>query len=85
LPKFHLVLVIHSHQPAGNFDGVFEQIYQRSYRPFLESIARHPAIRMGLHYSGPLLEWCEQHHPEFLDLLRQLVANRQVELAGGGV
>ena len=84
MPKFHLVLVIHSHQPAGNFDGVFEQIYQRSYRPFVESIARHPAIRMGLHYSGPLLEWCEQHHPEFLDLLRQLVANGQVELVGGG-
>ncbi len=84
MPKFHLVLVIHSHQPAGNFDGVFEQTYQRSYLPFVESIARHPAIRMGLHYSGPLLEWCEQRHPEFMDLLRQLVASSQVELVGGG-
>lgn len=84
MPKFHLVLVIHSHQPAGNFDGVFEQTYQRAYLPFVEAIERHPAIRIGLHYSGPLLEWFEQHHPEFLDRLRRLVANRQVELVGGG-
>ena len=29
--------------------------------------ARHPGVRLGLHYSGPLLEWFEQRHPEFLD------------------
>jgi hypothetical protein len=84
LPKFHLVLLIHAHQPIGNFDGVFEQVYQRSYLPFLEHVARHPSIRLGLHYSGPLLEWCERRHPEYLDLLRELVARRQVELVGGG-
>ena len=67
LPKFHLVLLIHSHQPVGNFDGVFEQAYQRSYLPFVEHLARHPKVRLGLHYTGPLLEWFEQRHPEFLD------------------
>jgi hypothetical protein len=84
LPKFHLVLLIHAHQPIGNFDGVFEQTYQRSYLPFIECVTRHPGIRLGLHYSGPLLEWCERRHPEYLDRLRELVARRQVELVGGG-
>ena len=84
MPKFHLVLLIHSHQPAGNFDGVYEQTYQRSYLPFVQHLARHPKVRMGLHYTGPLLEWFEQRHPEFLDSLRQLVERGQVEMLGGG-
>ena len=31
-----LVLVLHNHQPIGNFDGVFEQAYHDSYLPFLD-------------------------------------------------
>jgi len=84
LPKFHLVLLIHSHQPIGNFDGVIEQTYQRSYLPFVQALMSHPSVRLGLHYTGSLLEWCERHHPEFFDQLRELVARRQVELVGGG-
>jgi hypothetical protein len=84
LPKFHLVLVIHAHQPVGNFDSVYERTYQHAYLPFVEHLARHPAVRLGLHYSGPLFEWFEERHPEYLDSLRALVARRQVEMIGGG-
>jgi 4-alpha-glucanotransferase len=84
LSKFSLVLLIHGHQPIGNFDVVFEQTYQRSYLPFLQCLLRHPGIRLGLHYSGPLLEWCEQHHPEFFHQLQELTSRSQVELVGGG-
>jgi alpha-amylase len=81
---FHLVLLVHAHQPVGNFDSVFEQVYQRAYRPFVEQLERHPRVRLGLHFSGSLLEWLEQRHPDFFDRLRQLVASRQVEMVGGG-
>jgi hypothetical protein len=84
LSKFNLVLLIHAHQPVGNFDAVLEQTYQRSYLPFVECLSRHPGVRLGLHYTGPLLEWCEQHHPEYFQQLLQLVAREQVELVGGG-
>ena len=84
MATFHLVLLIHAHQPVGNFDSVFEQVYQQSYLPFVEQLERHPAVRLGLHYSGCLLEWLEKHHPEFLVQLRQLVVRRQVEMVGGG-
>ena len=49
-----------------------------------EVLARHPSIRMGLHYSGPLLEWIERAHPEYFDRLRALVQSGQVEMVGGG-
>ena len=84
LAKFSLVLLIHGHQPVGNFDTVLEQTYQRSYLPFIECLFRHPGVRLGLHYSGPLLEWCEERHPEFFARLQELVSREQIELVGGG-
>ena len=84
LAKFSLVLLIHGHQPVGNFDAVLEETYRRSYLPFIECLLRHPGVRLGLHYSGPLLEWCEQRHPEFFRHLQELTSRTQVELVGGG-
>jgi alpha-amylase len=83
-PRFHLSLLIHAHQPCGNFEHVFEECYQRAYRPFLELLAKHPSIHLGLHYSGPLLLWIEAHHPEYFESIRSLVSKGQVELVGGG-
>ena len=82
--KFHLVFLLHAHQPVGNFDFVFERTYQRCYLPFIECLARHPRVRIGLHYSGPLLEWIEAMHPEFFDRLSALADRGQIELVGGG-
>jgi hypothetical protein len=82
--KFQLSLLIHAHQPVGNFDDVIERAHQRSYLPFVETLARHPSIHMGLHYSGVLLEWLEHAHPEYFELLRTLVNRGQIEIVGGG-
>jgi len=82
VPKFALVLLIHAHQPVGNFDDVVERAYTDSYRPFIDLLLRHPTIRVGLHYSGPLLEWIESKHPDYFDRLRDLVARNQVEIVG---
>jgi len=84
VPKFELVLLIHAHQPVGNFDDVFERAYSVCYLPFIDVLERHPSIRIGLHYTGPLLEWIEQKHPEYFDRLRALVAKNQIEVVGGG-
>lgn len=84
MSKVRFALVIHSHQPVGNFDHVFEEAYQKAYAPFARTLLRHPRIRLSLHYSGVLLEWLETHHPEFFQRLRQLIERGQVELVGGG-
>ncbi len=83
-PPFHLVLAIHAHQPAGNFEHVFEECFRDSYDPFLGLVEKHPGVRLGLHYSGPLLLWIEKRHPEYFGRLRKLVTAGQVELIGGG-
>lgn len=81
---FHLVLIIHAHQPSGNFQHVFEECYKNAYLAFLDLLEQHPTIRAGLHYSGPLLLWIEKNRPNYLLRLRQLVSSGQIELIGGG-
>jgi hypothetical protein len=82
--RFHLVLLIHAHQPCGNFGHVLEKAYKDSYLPFVELLEKHPGVHMGLHYSGPLLTWIEEHRPDYFARLKALVSAGQVELIGGG-
>lgn len=84
MPNFHLILLIHAHQPVGNFDPVVERAFAQCYAPFVDVLWRRPAARLALHISGALLEWIEQHHPEYFDRLRELVRRNQIELVGGG-
>lgn len=76
-------LVLHNHQPIGNFDGVFEQAYQDSYLPFLEVFEPYTDLKISLHTSGPLMEWLDDHHSEYLDRLTALVEAGRVEIIGG--
>lgn len=82
--KVHFALVIHAHQPVGNFDYVIEEAYRKAYEPFVRTLLLHPGVRISLHYSGILLEWIERHHPDFFERLRELLERSQVELVGGG-
>lgn len=84
MSKVSFALLVHSHQPVGNFDHVIEEAYQKSYLPFVQALAKHPRVRLSLHYSGILLEWLEHHHPEYFAKLKELCARGQVELVGGG-
>ncbi len=76
-------LVLHNHQPVGNFDFVFEQAYQESYLPFLNVFESFADLRLSLHTSGPLMEWLDERHPDYLDRLAGLVAAGRIEILGG--
>ena len=39
--RIRLILALHNHQPVGNFDCVFQQAFENSYRPFLEVFGRY--------------------------------------------
>jgi len=75
---------VHDHQPVGNFPGVFRRAFADCYRPFLEEMSRHPAVKFTLHLSGPLWEYMEAKEKKCRDIVARLVARRQVELLGGG-
>lgn len=78
-----LALVLHNHQPIGNFEHVFEQAYQDSYLPFLEVYRRFPGLAISLHTSGCLMDWLQAAHPEYVDALGELVGEGRLEIIGG--
>ena len=80
----YFALGIHDHQPVGNFPEVFEHATQTSYLPFLEVLDDYPEIPMTFHFSGILLKWLADHHPEFIERLKKMVKRGQVELQTGG-
>ena len=83
--RISLALTLHNHQPVGNFGWVFAEVFERAYQPMVDAIERHPGIRVGLHYTGPLLEWLRAEQPAFIARLRTLVERGQVEILGGGL
>ena len=76
-------LVLHNHQPIGNFHGVLEQAYQDSYLPFLDLFEGYGNLKFSLHTSGPLMEWLDEHHPAYVDRLAALVSAGRLEIIGG--
>jgi hypothetical protein len=80
-----LIFVLHNHQPVGNFEHVFERAYEKAYLPFWEMFERAPHVRIGLHVSGPLLDFFGAAHPDFIERIAALVDAERVELLGGGL
>ncbi len=84
MPKVQFILAIHNHQPVGNFEFVAEEAYQKSYLPFITVLNRHRGIKISLHYTGILYRFFEEKHPEFIELLKELVASGRAEILSGG-
>jgi len=84
MKRLSLALALHNHQPVGNFGWVLEQLYRDSYLPMVETLEAHPRVKVALHYTGHLLDWLREWHPELVERVRGLVARGQVEVMGGG-
>ena len=82
--KTTLMIGLHSHQPVGNFDKVFEEAYQKAYSILLDYLDRHSTVKVNLHYTGCLLEWLDENHPDLLDRIRTVVERGQAEMLSGG-
>ena len=79
-----LLLGVHAHQPVGNFAEVLHDAHKRCYRPYLQTLHRFPEFPFAVHFSGWLLDWLLENHPEDMALLREMVRRGQAELFGAG-
>jgi len=84
MKKTNFVFGIHNHQPVGNFHSVFEESFQNGYLPFLELLQKYPKVKTTIHFSGILLSWIRDNHPETIELLKSMVSSGQLELMTGG-
>ncbi|MBI3814096.1 MAG: DUF1926 domain-containing protein [Nitrospinae bacterium] len=84
MKKINFLFGIHSHQPVGNFEAVFEDSFKKCYLPFIEILERHPKIRISIHHSGPLLEWIKKNSPDYFGRISSMVERNQIEILSGG-
>jgi alpha-amylase/alpha-mannosidase (GH57 family) len=82
--ELYFSLGLHNHQPIGNFDFIIERAYRLSYKPLIEFFIKNPNFKFSLHFSGFLLEWLENNHPEYFNNLKILSEREQVEFFTGG-
>lgn len=83
VPTTRLLWAVHSHQPVGNFDFVFENAFRNAYEPFVAVLERHPSIGVDFHFSGILLDWLDQHQPDLLERIAAMVRSGQCGLLAG--
>lgn len=82
--SIHFPIVFHFHQPVDNFKWVYDESYEKAYRPLMEKIYEHPKVKFTLHFTGSLLEWLLDEKPIFKRMLMESVKRGQVEIIGGG-
>jgi alpha-amylase/alpha-mannosidase (GH57 family) len=82
--KVAFLFCVHDHQPVGNFLHVLENAYEKAYLPFIEVLKKYPFMQISIHYTGVLWDFFKDHHPEFLETLRELVQKGQLEMMTGG-
>ena len=67
-------------------DDILTRIAQRSYIPAAETLLhlleQYPGFRCAFSISGVALEQLEQYVPEFIDILKKLIATGRVEILG---
>ncbi len=84
MSSVRFVFGVHNHQPVGNFDFVFREAFEKSYRPFIDVAKDFPDIALSFHFSGPLLEWLDANEPGYLDQVASMVSRGNVEILSGG-
>ncbi len=83
MKPLHLVLGAHNSIITHSYDKSLEYQYDTALKPLLKILYNGPGVPLTLYYSGPLLEWLDKHHSEYMDVLGEMVKRRQVELLGG--
>ena len=82
--KLSVILCASAHLPSGTIEHEFETLYNTEIKPLILALDKYQNINMVFHYSGVILYWMEQRHPEIFILLEDLISRKQVEFLGGG-
>jgi len=84
LNRVNFLFGIHNHQPVGNFGFVIEEAYEKSYKPFIETLEKFPNVKMAIHFTGWLLDELVKRYPDYIKEVRNLVEKGQLEIFTGG-
>jgi hypothetical protein len=81
--KIFLSMVLHNHQPVGQFGFVNEHCVKVAYEPFVTLLEEHPGVKCGIHFTGSLLDYLIAEQQPLLKRIRALVERKQLEVLSG--
>ena len=84
MKSINLIFGLHWHFQPGQDAKAFEKVYQEYHKPFISSLYECEKLPITICYSGLLLEFLEMNHPEYLNLLSEMLKRKQLELLGTG-
>ncbi|MCR5218355.1 alpha-amylase/4-alpha-glucanotransferase domain-containing protein [Treponema sp.] len=61
-----------------------EKAYQQNFKTAVSFLYSHPSFPVTLSVNGVVLSWIKKTHPEVIEVLRELLVRKQIELLGGG-
>ncbi len=82
--EVHICFVLKSSAIGLGNSNSFESDYQNIYKPAGKFLYAHQSFRMAFAFNGVLLNFLHKKHPEFIDILQELVSRKQAEILGGG-
>jgi len=84
LDKMQFLLGFCFSPPIHSTDEELEKFYSAAVKPFVAVVYRFPDVPVTLFFSGPLLDWIQRQHSEYLSVLSEMIKRKQVEVLGGG-
>lgn len=79
-----LCFSLKSSRIAPSRQEVFEKDYENVYKPLLKFLVSNPEFCFSFSFNGVQIEYLLKKHPEFFEILKQLISRKQVEILGGG-
>lgn len=84
MSQVHICYSLKSSRIGPEQKEIFEKDYDNVYKPAAKFLYSHPEFRMSFAFNGVQIDFLQKEYPEFIEILRELISRRQIEILGGG-
>lgn len=84
MSQVHICYSLKSSRIGPEHKEIFEKDYENVYKPAAKFLYSHPEFRMSFAFNGVQIDFLQKEYPEFIEILRELISRRQIEILGGG-
>lgn len=84
MSQLHICYSLKSSRIGPEQKEIFEKDYENVYKPAAKFLYSHPEFRMSFAFNGVQIDFLQKEYPEFIEILRELISRRQIEILGGG-
>lgn len=84
MSQVHICYSLKSSRIGPEQKEIFEKDYENVYKPAAKFLYSHPEFRMSFAFNGVQIDFLQKEYPEFIEILRELISRKQIEILGGG-